>query len=195
MGKSKYDYEAIQRYYDEGHSMRECMEHFGISGGGFDRAVAKGLLVRRSQSEAQKLSNRLKPREHSDETKQKLREHMLRRLSEGTYPTLGRSNRVIGQPSYPERFFAGVIEREFVDKQVVKEMPFGSFSLDFAWPHLRKCIEIDGEQHYANQEAIDRDARKDAYIDSQGWQVLRIRWKEMFADTQTFIELAKRFIS
>jgi very-short-patch-repair endonuclease len=119
---------------------------------------------------------------------------MLRRLDEGTYPTLGRSNRIIGQPSYPEKFFAGIIEREFEDKQVVKEMPFGSFSLDFAWPHLKKCIEIDGEQHYASQEAIDRDARKDAFIDAQGWKVLRIRWKEMFADPQTYIQQAKQFI-
>lgn len=194
MKKSKYSYPEIQAYYDDGHTREECCNKFGISRSGFDRSVRHSLLVTRTMSESQKLSNKLKPRTHTQETKLKLREHMIRRLKEGTYPTLGRSNRVINQPSYPERFFAGVIEREFTDKNVIKELPFGSFSLDFAWPHLKKCIEIDGEQHYASQEAIDRDARKDAYIDSQGWTVLRIRWKEMFADPQTYILQAKHFI-
>ena len=194
MRKSKYCYPQIQAYYDAGHTREECCIEFGISGSGFDRAVRTSQIITRTMSESQKLSNKLKPRKHTDETKQKLREHMLRRLKDGTYPTLGRSNRMINQPSYPERFFAGIIEREFNDKQVVKEMPFGIYSLDFAWPHLKKCIEIDGEQHYTTQEAIDRDIRKDSFIDFKGWKVLRIRWKDMFADTQTYIELAKQFI-
>ena len=194
MGKSKFDYHAIQAFYNDGHTRDECCIEFTLSGSGFDRAVRAGQISTRSMSESQIISKGRRKRRHTDETKQKLRAHMVRRLAEGTYPTLGKSNRVIGQPSYPEKFFAGIIEREFVDKQYVTELPFGSFSLDFAWPHLQKCIEIDGEQHYSTQEAIDRDIRKDSFIDSKGWKVLRIRWKDMFADTQTYIELAKQFI-
>lgn len=194
MSKSKYSYPCIQAYYTSGHTREECCAEFGISPSGFDRAVRLGNIITRSMSESQKLSNNLKPRTHTAETKAKLREHMLRRLAEGTYPTLGRSNRRIGQPSYPEKFFAKVVENDFDDKQVTKEMPFGIYSLDFAWPHLKKCIEIDGNQHFETAAAIERDARKDSYIQSQGWEVLRIRWTDMFHNPARYIQQAKEFI-
>lgn len=186
--------EEIQRFYDEGHSVAETAKEFGISSRTLMKLKSSHGFVTRDKSAALVVSNAKYPRSFSESQREVLRNHMVRRLAEGTYPTLGRSNRQIGQPSYPETFFSTVIENEFSDKGYEAEHPFGSFSLDFAWTHLKKCIEIDGEQHFATQEAIDRDKRKDAFLASKGWEVMRIRWKDFYKDPKPYILLAKQFI-
>jgi len=45
----RYDWDAIQRYYDEGHTYRECKLHFGFAADSWSRAVRRGLLRARGQ--------------------------------------------------------------------------------------------------------------------------------------------------
>ena len=130
---------------------------------------------------------------HTAATKEKLRQAMLRRRENGYDCTLGR-NRHNSEPSWPEQFWSMVIENEFTDKDVVAELQLGRYSLDFAWPHLKKCIEMDGDQHYTNDQQIQSDLRKDQYLKDAGWKVLRIRWKECFKSPKKYIEIAKKFI-
>jgi transposase-like protein len=43
----RYDWQEIQRYYDAGHSIRECAKHFGFALESWHRAVRCGLLTSR----------------------------------------------------------------------------------------------------------------------------------------------------
>jgi DNA-binding transcriptional ArsR family regulator len=43
----RYDWEAIQRYYDLGHSMRDCQAQFGFSAQSWHAAVQRGAIVAR----------------------------------------------------------------------------------------------------------------------------------------------------
>jgi 5-methylcytosine-specific restriction endonuclease McrA len=43
----RYDWQEIQRYYDAGHSVRECREHFGFSSQTWHAAVNRGAVVPR----------------------------------------------------------------------------------------------------------------------------------------------------
>jgi DNA-binding CsgD family transcriptional regulator len=43
----RYDWDAVQRYYDEGHSVRECVAAFGFSTASWSEAVRRGALVAR----------------------------------------------------------------------------------------------------------------------------------------------------
>jgi hypothetical protein len=43
----RYDWVEIQRYYDEGHSIRDCARNFGFCIESWHRAVRAGLLVSR----------------------------------------------------------------------------------------------------------------------------------------------------
>ena len=43
----RYDWTLVQRYYDEGHSMRECRAVFGFSSQTWHTAVQRGLIVAR----------------------------------------------------------------------------------------------------------------------------------------------------
>jgi transposase len=43
----RYDWDAVQAYYDAGHSVRECAEHFGFSNATWSGAVRRGDAVAR----------------------------------------------------------------------------------------------------------------------------------------------------
>jgi transposase-like protein/5-methylcytosine-specific restriction endonuclease McrA len=47
---SHFDWFAIRRYYDAGHSIAECCRRFGISRGAWDRAVTRGDVVSRPKA-------------------------------------------------------------------------------------------------------------------------------------------------
>lgn len=128
-----------------------------------------------------------------DETKRKISDSMKLAHVQDRAHNIG-SSRWNNQPSYPETFFAQVIENEFQDKKAIREYPLGRYSLDFAWPHLKKAIEIDGEQHERFEKQRASDARKDAFAKSAGWEILRVKWKEMFHDSKTHIAKCKMFI-
>lgn len=44
---TRFDWDAIQRYYDAGHSRRECQLQFGFSVGSWQAAVKRGAIVPR----------------------------------------------------------------------------------------------------------------------------------------------------
>src|SRR4051812_13910457 len=43
----RYDWPEIQRYYDAGHSLRECQEQFGFAKASWNKAVERGDVVPR----------------------------------------------------------------------------------------------------------------------------------------------------
>lgn len=125
--------------------------------------------------------------------KQKISASMKLAHKEGRAWNIGKS-RWNNQPSWPEQFFMQVIENEFEDKNYVREYPVGLYSLDFSWPHKKLCIEIDGDQHERFNEYKERDIKKDDFLITNGWKILRIRWRDMFSDTKKYIKIAKEFI-
>lgn len=66
-----------------------------------------------------------------------------------------------------ERKFWSLISR--VRPKFTRQFPIGPYIVDFACRQVRLAVEIDGGQHAENAE----DARRDAYLRSEGWQVLR----------------------
>jgi 5-methylcytosine-specific restriction endonuclease McrA len=62
----RYEWEAIQAYYDEGHSKRECQETFGFSSWAWSYAVKRGAIVPRPHAMplAELLTTRPRSREN-----------------------------------------------------------------------------------------------------------------------------------
>lgn len=129
----------------------------------------------------------------SDEHRKKVSEGMKRAHAEGRAHNIG-TCRWNNEPSYPEQFFMKVIENEFNDKDYKREYPFIRFALDFAWVKKKKVIEIDGDQHERFKEYKLRDKEKDRLLIENGWQVLRIKWKDMMKDSKYWIKIANDFI-
>jgi very-short-patch-repair endonuclease len=129
----------------------------------------------------------------TSEQKKSISESMKKAHREGRAWNIGKS-RWNNEKSYPEKFFEKVIINEFINKNYESEYPIGIYSLDFAWVELKKAIEIDGEQHDRFDEYKQRDIKKDKLCSDNGWEVLRIKWKDLFNNTKFEIERAKQFI-
>ena len=134
-----------------------------------------------------------KGKHHNSDTKKKISEKMKIAHEEGRAWNIGKS-RWNNEPSYPETFFMRVIENEFDDKEYETEYPCEIYAIDFAWPHKKKAIEIDGQQHQRYKDYQERDKRKNEALERNDWNVLRIKWKDMFNDTKHWIKIAKEFI-
>jgi very-short-patch-repair endonuclease len=129
----------------------------------------------------------------SDDSKKKISNSMIKAHDEGRAWNIGKS-RWNSKKSYPEEFFFKVIENEFENKKFINEYPIGIYSIDFAWPDLKKAIEIDGEQHQRFIDYIERDIRKDEYLKQNGWKILRIKWKDIFNNSKEWIKISYDFI-
>lgn len=129
----------------------------------------------------------------SNETKLKLSCSLKLAHKEGRAWNIGRS-RWKNKPSYPEKFFIKVIQNDFLDKEYRREVPFHRFSLDFVWFNKKKVIEIDGKQHDIDLKQKQRDIEKDRLLILEGWQILRIKWKDLCNDSKYWILVGKNFI-
>lgn len=160
----------------------------------FMKAKQLGLPVPKTTEEVKKkIAIAQSGKKDTDEVKRKKSEGMKKAHKEGRAHNIGKS-RWNNDPSYPEKFFMKVIENEFDDKSYIREYSLGIYSLDFAWEHKKKCIEIDGDQHQRFEEYMQRDKRKDLLINGKGWEVLRISWKDLFHEPKKYIAIAKDYI-
>ncbi len=65
------------------------------------------------------------------------------------------------------------------------------FKIDIADPVLKVAVEVDGNSHQSST-GIARDLRKDAFLKSEGWTVIRVKNEEVMGDLEA---CAKRVIA
>ncbi len=75
--------------------------------------------------------------------------------------------------------------------EFIEQMPVGYYSLDFALPERRIAIECDGEYWHSFPEARARDKRKDDFLASQGWKVIRFPGSVIKNDVMACLESIK----
>jgi very-short-patch-repair endonuclease len=51
--------------------------------------------------------------------------------------------------------------------------------VDFAYPHLRLAIELDGAAHHSGRSAHRRDRDRENQLVALGWRVLRFTWDDV----------------
>jgi very-short-patch-repair endonuclease len=159
----------------------------------FIKAKDEGINIEVSKETREKISKSSTGRIPNEETKKKISDSMKIAHKKGIAWNIGKS-RWNNKKSYPEEFFTLVIENEFIDKNYTSEYNVKIYSIDFAWVDKKLAIEIDGEQHERFQEVIERDKRKDKLLISEGWKILRIKWKDMYSDSKKWIKIAYDFI-
>ena len=83
------------------------------------------------------------------------------------------------EETMPERLM-----REFLDKQKIKykqEYRISSYWIDFYIPTKNLCIEVDGDYWHNLEKVKIRDRKKDNYLKSKGYNLMRIREKEILS--------------
>lgn len=113
-----------------------------------------------------------------------VRSAMLEQVKNGTHS--GWKSRKKLEPSFPEKFFMGVLSRRNISYEY--ECPCGKYFIDFAIHNKKIALEIDGKQHEMSDRKIS-DVKKDVYLQSKGWTVHRIKWKSIHdADGKQYID-------
>jgi very-short-patch-repair endonuclease len=68
-----------------------------------------------------------------------------------------------------------------------RQVPFDRYFADFASHDLRLIIEVDGSFH-TTDAAIEHDAKRDAYLRSRGYRVLRLSAVDVVRDKRAISE-------
>jgi very-short-patch-repair endonuclease len=82
-----------------------------------------------------------------------------------------------------ERRFLTLLEAEKLPRPLVNT-PIDRYEADFAWPAANLIAELDGYQTHATRAAFERDRARDRTLQTQGWRVLRITWRQLEDDPE-----------
>lgn len=85
------------------------------------------------------------------------------------------SNAHSSERTYPEIFFGKILKNICIEQYVIPGLPY---KLDFADVDNKIDVEIDGEQHYVNDDLCEKDQIRDKRLEEIGWRTIRIRWSQ-----------------
>lgn len=129
-----------------------------------------------SDETRKKISEKSKLQRHTQETRDKISKARIKYLAENPDMVPYKLNHYSKGPSYPERYWKKVFDIHKVN--YVEQHPVHVYQLDFAIIDRKIDIEIDGEQHYLDNRIVESDKRRNEYLKSLGWTIIRIRWSE-----------------
>lgn len=107
---------------------------------------------------------------HSEETKQKI--SRIRREYIKAHPESIISN-YSPKESTGERIFREIFDREGIE--YIQELKIHKYSLDFALFGRKIDFEVDGEQHYKDEDVMRVDRERTEYLRNNGWIIIRVR--------------------
>jgi very-short-patch-repair endonuclease len=100
---------------------------------------------------------------------------------------------------YESLFFVLMVQAHMTPPRCQFEIRRGTVLLaraDFAWPHRRVIVEIDGFEFHSDRDAFVRDRRRQNLVVNEGWRVLRftpadllLRPNEVIAEVRTALRL------
>jgi very-short-patch-repair endonuclease len=170
---NRYDWEEIQRYYDSGSITWENLKDtYGVSFGSISKAKKRGVFNTRNRIEAQRISDKRFGRVLSEETKKKISEKRKAYLKANPNKVPYLMNHYSKGDSYPEKYFNKCLENSCYDKKY----RVANYELDFADIENGIDLEIDGEQHFVDQRIVEHDLKRNDYLISLGWKIIRIKW-------------------
>ncbi|RRQ22975.1 endonuclease domain-containing protein [Thiohalobacter thiocyanaticus] len=91
-----------------------------------------------------------------------------------------------------QRLWYHLRDRRFPGFKFRRQKPIGSYIVDFVCMPLRLVVEIDGSQR---TEQKTYDDRRDAWLRSQGFVVLRFWNNEVLHDTAAVLERIRQVIN
>jgi very-short-patch-repair endonuclease len=86
------------------------------------------------------------------------------------------------------RMWSALRNRRLMRYRFRRQHPLGDFIVDFACTEFQLAIEVDGGQHSDN--AVDTS--RTAWLQSQGWKVLRFWNNDVLSNTNGVIETILR---
>jgi very-short-patch-repair endonuclease len=85
------------------------------------------------------------------------------------------------EPSRAERALWKLLRDKQVGVKFRRQHPIDPFIADFACIEAMLIVEVDGPSHRI-EEQVAYDARRTAFLEAQGWRVLRISDDDVLSD-------------
>jgi len=82
-----------------------------------------------------------------------------------------------------EKKFWSLLRNNGLGAKFRRQVPYGPYILDFYCVQAHLVIELDGSQHYT-PEGRKKDAKRDAYLRSDGLEVLRFLNDEVLSNEE-----------
>jgi very-short-patch-repair endonuclease len=101
--------------------------------------------------------------------------------------TLSRARALRRKLTNAERLVWWRLRKDVHGLRFRRQHPIGPYIADFACVPARLIIEIDGGTHVSRAD-VDYDRRRDRYLRSQGWLVLRLRNEDVYESLDDCIE-------
>jgi very-short-patch-repair endonuclease len=172
------DEENIRKLYlKENVSIHDLRKIYKVS----ENRIKSIVINVRSSHEVNKIRCEKRPTTISNEQKLKISNKLKLAHIEGRHPGWSHINNNKTRRSFPEKIFFDQLKAfNLLDTYTFMEkMPFGRYTLDFALIDMKIDIEIDGQQHFRDDSAINHDIERDRFVKNKGWRVYRIAYKEM----------------
>jgi len=164
--KSEKWYAAMAAKKDKGTNLNQ-----------YSKAKQLGLPAPTISEERRKaISENSKQQRHSEETKEKIRQKRIAYLRENPDKVPYKLNHYSKGRSYPEEYWNTILESN--NLQYTEQYQIGPYQLDFAFVDSKIDLEIDGDQHYLDERIVESDKRRTAFLQEQGWTVIRVRWSD-----------------
>lgn len=172
---TKEFWEKVQKCYDDGNSIRDCIKLFHFPFWAFYDAKKNGLVHTRERVESLNLSfKRNGYPKHTEETKKKMSINRKQYLKDHPEMVPYKLNHYSKKDSYPETYFIELFKKESIDLKHHKDIL--CYELDFYNLENKIYFEIDGEQHYVDKRIVESDIRRNKALFEEGWIGARIRW-------------------
>lgn len=92
---------------------------------------------------------------------------------------IGRARSLRRNATDAEKRMWAVLRKQLPDAKFRRQVPLGSYIVDFASHRHKLIIEIDGGQH---GERMERDATRTSFLEAEGYRVLRF-WNNEVLET------------
>jgi len=84
----------------------------------------------------------------------------------------------------PEKRIWGKLRASQTGFKFRRQAVIAPYIVDFLCPHIRLVIEIDGDEHQANKDAV-----RDAYLSEKGYRVVRFSNADVMVNLDGIVEL------
>lgn len=85
-------------------------------------------------------------------------------------------------------------KKQILDFQFYRQKPIGNYIVDFYCPKAKLVLEVDGGQHY-EEDNIQKDAKRDIYFKTLGIMVLRFTNIDIFQNMEGVLDEIYHYLS
>ena len=66
-------------------------------------------------------------------------------------------------------------------------MQLHGYEVDLLWREQRLVVEIDGYAFHSSRRSFERDRRKDQHLQTHGYRVIRITWRQLTDEPEAVV--------